>query len=86
MAQLTKKREKNGSWQLVKKKQHHCKRHCSQQGATQTTEARARPTASLVTNNEPKVRLKWLSMGILKACAGYSENCLLGSAPIPLLK
>ena len=37
----TKWGEENGSWQLVRKKQHHCKRHCSQHGATQTTEARA---------------------------------------------
>ena len=52
-----------------------------QQGTTQTSEARVRPTASLVNSNEPEVevvggRKMW---EMLKACAvcGYSEICLL---------
>ena len=63
----TKSGEENGSWQLVKKKLH-CERHCSQHGATQTTEARVRSTASLVTSNEPEIRLKWLVPGECGKC------------------
>ena len=82
----TKSGEENGSWQLVKKKLH-CERYCSQHGATQTTEARARSTASLVSSNEPEVRMKWLVLG---GCGNAKSNTVksvsLCSARIPLLK
>ena len=63
----TKSGEEDGRWQLVKKKLH-CERHCSQHGATQTTEAKAKSTASLVTTNEPEIRLKWLVLGECGKC------------------
>ena len=87
----TKRGEANGSWQRVKTKQHARKRHCSQQGATQTTEVRARRTATLDSRNEPEVRLKCL---VLVECGKRWKHVLwvqwnlssLGPAPIPLLK